>query len=125
MARRHDGGVPHGGGSGPGRRTAAALDLPLRLLAATARTAALGAAQDLTDLLGEPTTQAGTDDAGHDTSAPKPGVDDTDAELPSLEAGFYLYEDITLGALAVLGPLLGDHAPTGWPMEPVTGRAGP
>jgi hypothetical protein len=33
--------------------------------------------------------------------------------LPPLEAGFHLYEDITLGALTVLGPLLADHAPTG------------
>ncbi|CAM5685636.1 putative protein OS=Streptomyces glaucescens OX=1907 GN=SGLAU_17985 PE=4 SV=1 [Streptomyces glaucescens] len=29
-----------------------------------------------------------------------------------LEAGFYLDEDIAIGTLAVLGPLLADHAPT-------------
>jgi hypothetical protein len=96
----------------PGQRTAAALDLPLRLLAATARTAVLGAAQDLTDLLGAPTTQAETDDDTADTTAPEPNAEGTDAELPPLEAGFYLYEDIALGILAVLGPLLADHAPT-------------
>ncbi|MGW7256127.1 hypothetical protein [Streptomyces sp. NPDC054834] len=98
----------------PGQRTAAALDLPLRLLAATARTAVLGAARDLTDLLGAPATQAETDDDSvYDATTPEPGEEGMDAELPPLEAGFYLYEDITLGALAVLGPSLGDHAPTG------------
>jgi hypothetical protein len=98
----------------PGQRTAAALDLPLRLLAATARTAVLGAAQDLTDLLGTPATQADTaDDSGHDATTLEAGAEGTDAELPPLEAGFYLYEDVVLGALAVLGPLLADHAPSG------------
>jgi hypothetical protein len=96
----------------PGQRTAAALGLPLRLMVTAARTAFLGAAQDLTDLLGTSTTQAGTeDDTGHAT-APEPDGEGTDAELPPLEAGFYLYEDIALGALTVLGPLLADHAPT-------------
>lgn len=109
----------------PGQRTAAALGLPLRLLVTTARTAFLGAAQDLTDLLGAPTVQDGTqtgteagtqDDTGH-ASAPEPGAE-ADAELPPLEAGFYLYEDIALGALTVLGPLLADHAPTTPPHPP-------
>ncbi|WP_327315818.1 hypothetical protein [Streptomyces sp. NBC_01235] len=94
----------------PGQRTAAALDLPLRLLAATARAAFQGAAQDLTDLLGTPAPQDGTgDDTGHATAPDAEGADD---ELPPLEAGFYLYEDIVVGALVVLGPLLADHAPT-------------
>ncbi|MFF8291003.1 hypothetical protein ACF068_17485 [Streptomyces sp. NPDC016309] len=92
----------------PGQRTAAALGLPLRLLVTTARTAVLGAAQDLTDLLGTPTTR---DDTGLAT-APESAAEGTDAELPPLEAGFYLYEDIALGALIVLGPLLAGHAPT-------------
>ncbi|MFJ7152305.1 hypothetical protein ACIQVT_29620 [Streptomyces sp. NPDC100445] len=88
----------------PGQRTAAALDLPLRLLATSARTAFLGAAQDLTDLLGTPAprTPMDEDTPAHVAEAP---------ELPPLEAGFYLYEDIVLGALTVLGPLLSDHAP--------------
>ncbi|MFD0394177.1 hypothetical protein ACFQ3Z_24910 [Streptomyces nogalater] len=93
----------------PGQRTTAALDLPLRLLATTARSTLLGAAQDLTDLLGPSTTP--DDDAGYATD-PEPVTDDTVTELPPLEAGFYLYEDIVLGALSVLGPLLADHAPT-------------
>jgi hypothetical protein len=92
----------------PGQRTTAALDLPLRLLATTARTTLLGAAQDLTDLLGPRATP--DDDAGYATD-PEPVTDETVTELPPLEAGFYLYEDIALGALAVLGPLLADHAP--------------
>ncbi|MEW2620113.1 hypothetical protein [Streptomyces sp. NPDC048106] len=96
----------------PGQRTAATLDLPLRLLATTARTALLGAALDLTDLLGPPAGAEADDDAGYATG-PGPGAEDTDTELPPLEAGFYLYEDIVLGALVVVGPLLGDHAPTG------------
>lgn len=110
----------------PGQRTAAALDLPLRLLATTARTALLGAAQDLTGLLttpapatGEPTATDGepsaTDGAdGEPTAASTaPAPDPEDPELPPLEGGFYLYEDIALGTLTVLGPLLSDHAPTG------------
>lgn len=92
----------------PGQRTTAALDLPLRLLTTTARTTLLGAAQDLIDLLGPRT--APDDDAGYATD-PEPATEDTVAELPPLEAGFYLYEDIALGALSVLGPLLADHAP--------------
>ncbi|MDO0926835.1 hypothetical protein QQY24_15935 [Streptomyces sp. TG1A-8] len=97
----------------PGQRTAAALDLPVRLLAITARAALQGAAQDLTDLLGAPAPRdgAGTD-AGQGTA---PGADaeagGPDDEPPPLEAGFYLYEDIVLGALVVLGPLLAGHAP--------------
>ncbi|MFF8906229.1 hypothetical protein [Streptomyces olivaceoviridis] len=97
----------------PGQRTTAALDLPLRLLTTTARSTLLSAAQDLTDLLGpgaDPDDDA-DDDAGYATD-PEPVTDDTGAELPPLEAGFYLYEDIALGALSVLGPLLADHAPT-------------
>ncbi|WP_405448615.1 hypothetical protein OG399_17695 [Streptomyces achromogenes] len=93
----------------PGQRTTAALDLPLRLLATTARSTLLGAAQDITDLLGPRATP--DDDAGYATD-PGPVTDDTVTELPPLEAGFYLYEDIALGALSVLGPLLADHAPT-------------
>ncbi|MYR57044.1 hypothetical protein GTY54_12650 [Streptomyces sp. SID625] len=93
----------------PGQRTTAALDLPLRLLATTARSTLLGAAQDLTDLLGPSATP--DDGAGYATD-PEPVTDDTVTELPPLEAGFYLYEDIALGALSVLGPLLADHAPT-------------
>ncbi|GCB53162.1 hypothetical protein [Streptomyces sp. NL15-2K] len=95
-----------------GQRTAAALDLPLRLLASTARTAFLCAAQDLTDLLGTPTPQAKTDDDTGHTTAAESDAEHTAAELPPLESGFYLYEDIVLGTLAVLGPLLADHAPT-------------
>ncbi|MFF8030981.1 MULTISPECIES: hypothetical protein [unclassified Streptomyces] len=118
--------APAATGSVPGRRTAAALDLPLRLLAATARTAVLGAAQDLTDLLGTPVTEAGADDgSGHDVTGPEAGAEGTDAELPPLEAGFYLYEDVILGALAVLGPLLADRAPTGRPRESVPDPDGP
>ncbi|WP_030342525.1 hypothetical protein [Streptomyces sp. NRRL S-1022] len=96
----------------PGQRTTAAFDLPLRLLTSTARSALLGAAQDLTDLLGTPAhpTGAGGDTAHIADTAPDP--EGTEAELPPLEAGFYLYEDVVLGALAVLGPLLADHAPT-------------
>ncbi|WP_251095709.1 hypothetical protein [Streptomyces sp. Caat 7-52] len=93
----------------PGQRTTAALDLPLRLLTTTARSTLLSAAQDLTDLLGP--RAAPDDDAGYATD-PEPVTDDTSTELPPLEAGFYLYEDIALGALSVLGPLLADHAPT-------------
>ncbi|AOR31316.1 hypothetical protein BFF78_09950 [Streptomyces fodineus] len=96
----------------PGQRTAAALDLPLRLLATTARTAILGAAQDLTDLLAAPADQTETDDESGYTTAPESDAEDTEAELPPLEAGFYLYEDVVIGALTVLGPLLADHAPT-------------
>ncbi|MFH9661722.1 hypothetical protein ACH4NF_26945 [Streptomyces sp. NPDC017248] len=97
-------------GAVPGQRTAAAFDLPLRLLAGTARTTLLGAAQDLTDLLGTPAHRTGPDgDDPEDTTA----AESTDPELPPLEAGFYLYEDIALGALAVLGPLLAGHAPAG------------
>ncbi|MFF5858997.1 hypothetical protein ACFY8B_25785 [Streptomyces sp. NPDC012751] len=120
----------------PGQHTAAAFDLPLRLLAGTARAAFQGAAQDLTDLLGKPADHDGTDstgdaddDAGYDaTDHAGAGHDSTgyegaahapddapaepaDTEPPPLEAGFYLYEDIALGALVVLGPLLADHAP--------------
>ncbi|MFF9085976.1 hypothetical protein ACF1BE_06100 [Streptomyces sp. NPDC014991] len=98
----------------PGQRTAAALDLPLRLLATTARTAFLGAAQDLTDLLGTPTPRTATEDDTEDTTAPPhSSTQPTAPELPPLEAGFYLYEDIVLGTLAVLGPLLSDHAASG------------
>ncbi|MFF3504384.1 hypothetical protein [Streptomyces sp. NPDC003247] len=96
----------------PGQRTAAALDLPLRLLATTARAAFRGAAQDLTDLLGPPAPPDETQDAAHVTATDS-GAEATDDELPPLEAGFYLYEDIVLGALVVLGPLLADHAPDG------------
>lgn len=99
----------------PGQRTAAALDLPLRLLATTARAAFQGAAEDLTDLLGSPAPQDETDDTDDDTgraTAPDADTDGSDDELPPLEAGFYLYEDIILGALVVLGPLLADHVPT-------------
>ncbi|MFD7299527.1 MULTISPECIES: hypothetical protein [Streptomyces] len=96
----------------PGQRTTAALDLPLRLLTSTARTTLLSAAQDLTDLLGTPTPRAETDDDTGRTAAAETGPEGTDAELPPLEAGFYLYEDIAIGTLAVLGPLLADHAPT-------------
>ncbi|MFI1367280.1 hypothetical protein [Streptomyces griseochromogenes] len=101
----------------PGQRTANALDLPLRLLVSTARTALQGAAQDLTDLLSTPAPHVGPDDTGHGTTsdaAADDAADDerTDDEPPPLEAGFYLYEDVTLGALVVLGPLLADHAPT-------------
>ncbi|MGW3458875.1 hypothetical protein ACWDE9_04510 [Streptomyces olivaceoviridis] len=95
----------------PGQRTTAALDLPLRLLTTTARSTLLSAAQDLTDLLGPGAAPDPDDDAGYATD-PDPATDDTGAELPPLEAGFYLYEDIALGALSVLGPLLADHAPT-------------
>ncbi|MET8450934.1 hypothetical protein [Streptomyces sp. NPDC005209] len=97
----------------PGQRTAAALDLPLRLLATTARTAFLGAAQDLTDLLGTPAPQTEADDDTGYAPATGPEADPrgTETELPPLQAGFYLYEDVVLGALAVLGPLLADHAP--------------
>ncbi|MEU3824120.1 hypothetical protein AB0F36_02205 [Streptomyces sp. NPDC029080] len=91
----------------PGQRTTAALDLPLRLLAVTARSTLLGVAQDLTDLLGPRATD---DDAGYATD-PEPVTDYTVTELPPLEAGFYLYEDVVLGALSALGPLLADHAP--------------
>ncbi|MGW0882946.1 hypothetical protein [Streptomyces sp. NPDC002671] len=96
----------------PGQRTAAALDLPLRLLATTARTAFLGAAQDLTDLFGTPAPEAETEDDTGYATAPEDDPQGTETELPPLEAGFYLYEDVVLGALAVLGPLLADHAPT-------------
>ncbi|MFF1283969.1 hypothetical protein ACFVY4_24910 [Streptomyces sp. NPDC058299] len=94
----------------PGQRTAAALDLPLRLLATTARTAFLGAAQDLTDLLGTPTPRTGAQDDTEPGPAP---AQPPAPELPPLEAGFYLYEDIILGTLTVLGPLLSDHAASG------------
>jgi hypothetical protein len=97
----------------PGQRAAAALDLPLRLLTSTARSTLLGAAQDLTDLLGTPASQADTDGEAGDTTAPVSDPQGAEAELPPLEAGFYLYEDIALGVLAVLGPLLADHAPAG------------
>ncbi|MEU2712191.1 hypothetical protein [Streptomyces sp. NPDC007205] len=107
----------------PGQRTAAALDLPLRLLATTARSALQGAAQDLTDLLGTPAPQ---DDGGHhaghatdldfdDDSGTDADTDSSDDALPPLEAGFHLYEDVVLGALVVLGPLLADHAPAADP----------
>ncbi|MEU3412691.1 MULTISPECIES: hypothetical protein [unclassified Streptomyces] len=95
----------------PGQRMTAALDLPLRLLATSARGTLLNAAQDLTDLLGPRPDPDPDDDAGHATG-PEPVADDTVTELPPLEAGFYLYEDIALGVLSVLGPLLADHAPT-------------
>ncbi|UXY31894.1 hypothetical protein [Streptomyces sp. HUAS TT20] len=101
----------------PGQRTAAALDLPLRLLATTARAALQGAANDLTDLLGTPAAQGeADDDTQYDTAAEADADADaegTEAEPPPLEAGFYLYEDIILGALVVLGPLLAEHAPPG------------
>ncbi|MFF5538149.1 hypothetical protein ACFY71_37855 [Streptomyces cinerochromogenes] len=92
----------------PGQRTATAFDLPLRLLTTTARTTLLGAAQDLTDLLGAPTPRPGTEG---DTPTPEPAAENPETPLPPLEAGFYLYEDIALGALSVLGPLLAAHAP--------------
>nr|WSY54156.1 hypothetical protein OG999_31220 [Streptomyces sp. NBC_00886] len=98
----------------PGRRTAAALDLPVRLLAATARAAFQGAAEDLTDLLGTPAPQDEIDDDTGQVTAPGTDAEDAedgDDELPPLEAGFYLYEDVILGALVVLGPLLAGHAP--------------
>lgn len=100
----------------PGQRTAAVLDLPLRLLATSARAALQGAAQDLTDLLGTPVPQdEGEQHAGQPTD---PDADADDDEPPPLEAGFYLYEDIVLGALVVLGPLLADHAPADTPTTP-------
>ncbi|MET9323630.1 hypothetical protein ABZX75_26120 [Streptomyces sp. NPDC003038] len=89
----------------PTQRTAAALDLPLRLLTATARAAIEGAGQDLTSLL-RPAPAA---DAPAD--GPPPDAAAADEDLPPLEAGFYLYQDVALGALAVLGPLLATHAP--------------
>lgn len=102
----------------PGQRTAAAFDLPLRLLATTAHAALQGAAKDLTDLLGTPASPDETDDAEADNGTARAAAPEADAdaeggddELPPLEAGFYLYEDIILGALAVLGPLLADRAP--------------
>jgi hypothetical protein len=148
----------------PGQRTAAALDLPLRLLATTARAAFQAAAQDLTDLLATPAAQDETDPDAAPTPAPDtapatdpeaaagysavPATDadaadpdgtdpdaagystvpatDADAaegaddELPPLEAGFYLYEDIVLGALVVLGPLLAVHAPPTQPNASVS-----
>ncbi|MET7683038.1 hypothetical protein [Streptomyces sp. NPDC005423] len=110
----------------PGQRTAAALDLPLRLLAATARTTVLGAAHDLTDLFGTSATRAETDDgSGREATAPESDAEGADPELPPLEAGFYLYEDVVLGAFAVLGPLLADHAPTGPLIDPVPDPDGP
>ncbi|MFF4546733.1 hypothetical protein [Streptomyces sp. NPDC001435] len=104
----------------PGQRTAAALDLPLRLLATTARAALQGAAIDLTDLLGMPAAQGeADDDTRHDAAADAgAGVKDSESEPPPLEAGFYLYEDIILGALVVLGPLLAEHAPPAIPPMP-------
>ncbi|MFB7666945.1 hypothetical protein ACFC1R_23850 [Kitasatospora sp. NPDC056138] len=85
----------------PVQNTAAALDLPIRWFAATARAALEGAADDLTRLLPRP--------------APAPASEaDLRGEakdLPPLEAGFYLYRDVVLGALVVLGPLLAGHAP--------------
>ncbi|MHB9860802.1 hypothetical protein [Streptomyces sp. YIM S03343] len=100
----------------PGQRIATALDLPLRLLVATARTAFQGAAQDLTDLLSPQTPHTGPDDTAPEPTPeaePETSAADehADVEPPPLQAGFYLYEDITLGALVVLGPLLADHAP--------------
>lgn len=132
----------------PGQRTAAALDFPLRLLATTARTAFLGAAQDLTHLLTSPadkaagqdsaqttdqaTDQDATDDVPEPDTLPESDGQDTLAggELPPLEGGFYLYEDIVLGALDVLGPVLADHAPADTtpsapPTETVTDPDGP
>ncbi|MES9520397.1 hypothetical protein [Streptomyces capoamus] len=118
MAAAATGEVPTVAKLVPGQRTTAALDLPLRLLAVTARSTLLGAAQDITDLLGPST--APDDGDGHATG-PEPVTDDPGTELPPLEAGFYLYEDIVLGALSVLGPLLADHAPTDpVPSDPLT-----
>ncbi|MFF0203224.1 hypothetical protein [Streptomyces sp. NPDC005017] len=97
----------------PGQRTAAALDLPLRLLATTARTAFLGAAQDLTDLLGTP--EAGSVPGPPPAPETESAAPAAEPELPALEAGFYLYEDIVLGSLTVLGPLLAEHAPADSP----------
>ncbi|WP_316752309.1 hypothetical protein [Streptomyces herbicida] len=102
----------------PGQRTAAALDLPLRLLATTARAAFQGAANDLTDLLGTPAAQGEADDDTRDDTTADAGAAATEAEPPPLEAGFYLYEDIILGALVVLGPLLAEHAPPATPPTP-------
>ncbi|MFE9360293.1 hypothetical protein ACFYPB_40345 [Streptomyces olivaceoviridis] len=91
----------------PTPRTASTLDLPLRLLATTTQAALAGAAQDLTDLL-TPSTPAPDKD-----QEPAPGDSATEQDLPPLQAGFYLYRDVALGALHILGPLLGrQHQPT-------------
>ncbi|MFE9449541.1 hypothetical protein [Streptomyces sp. NPDC006739] len=79
----------------PTQRTAAAFDLPLRFLTATAKAALDGIAGDLGSM-----------------TAPASGPsDEPERELPPLEAGFHLYQDIVLGTVATAGPLL--DGPTG------------
>lgn len=100
----------------PGQRVATALGLPLRMLTTAARAALTGAAQDLTDLLATPFAQPAGD---HPSEADGDPRSDTGQEdLPTLEAGFYLYRDVVLGALTVLGPLLAEHAPDNGPPQP-------
>lgn len=114
----------------PGQRAATALDLPLRLLTATATTALRGTAADLADLFGGPPTANGRQEEKGETDTPHPGTETTGEPetpppgtpgtaspeedpdtLPPLEAGFHLYEDVALGTLVVLGPTLAAHAP--------------
>jgi hypothetical protein len=91
----------------PVQNTAAALDLPIRWFAATARAALAGAVDDLTGLLPRPSSSPATE-----TALPGEAEPPADGEeLPPLEAGFYLYQDVALGALTVLGPLLAAQAP--------------
>lgn len=100
----------------PGQRIAAALDLPLRMLTTATRAALTGAAQDLTDLLATPFTRPAGDHRSDAHGEPGPVTDEE--ALPALEAGFYLYRDIVLGALTTLGPLLAEHAPEPGPPPP-------
>ncbi|MFF9642909.1 hypothetical protein [Kitasatospora aureofaciens] len=85
----------------PVQNTAAALDLPIRWFVATARAALEGAADDLTRLLPRPFPAPPSEAA----------LPEDPEDLPPLEAGFYLYQDVVLGALVILGPLLAAHAP--------------
>ncbi|MFI9158820.1 NHL domain-containing protein [Kitasatospora aureofaciens] len=67
----------------------------------TARAALEGAADDLTRLLPRPFPAPPSEAA----------LPEDPEDLPPLEAGFYLYQDVVLGALVILGPLLAAHAP--------------
>jgi uncharacterized repeat protein (TIGR01451 family) len=75
------------------QHTSTALNLPMRWLAATARSTLNGVLQDVTEAL-QPRNETAS-----------PGSAD-DQQLPPLQSGFYLYQDVMLGLFDLMGPYL-------------------
>ncbi|MEU4805054.1 hypothetical protein [Actinosynnema sp. NPDC023587] len=105
----------------PLRRTTAALNLPVRLLATTARSFVQSALRDFEQVLSPPQETAPDDHLADHATDQDP--------LPELQSGFYLYEDVVLGLFDLVGPHLpappreGDEGDEG--DEPTPDHAGP